>query len=295
MLSSRGCPFHCAFCSTKLHWKRYRTFPAERVIEEMDLLANEYKAEIVHIFDDLFLGDKKRFHEIHKRILAKGLHKKLKFMCLVRADLLDEPTMRMLKEMNVVVTGIGMESGNETVLGYLKNHTTTTTKNREAIELSSKYHLPVMGSFMVGNPNETEKVLLETLDFIRSYRNSPYLSPLAYIAAAFPGTDFWNFAKEKGIDVDDFGKIMMDIPDTIDKLRGAPLLTDIPLERFFDILQSFSKENRYAAVKKHLFPPAGFTDRMKAYIVGIMAERSVSKGIREVNHMKNVFLGMRDS
>ncbi len=91
-------------------------------------------------------------------------------MCLVRSDMINDQTMKMLKEMNVVVTGIGMESGCEKMLQYLKRNTTTIEQNRYAIKLSHKYGIPAMGSFMVGNPNETEQELLKTLDFIQSYR-----------------------------------------------------------------------------------------------------------------------------
>jgi radical SAM superfamily enzyme YgiQ (UPF0313 family) len=141
--------------------------------------------------------------------------------------MLDEQTMKILKEINVVVMGIGLESGCERVLRYLKKNSTTIQKNRDAIELASKYNIPVMGSFIVGNPQETEEELLQTLDFIKSYRYSPFLSPLSYIATPFPGTEFWDYAKAKGIDIVDFDKLVMDIPDTIDRLRSAPLLREV--------------------------------------------------------------------
>lgn len=286
MISSRGCPFTCAFCSTKVHWKKFRAFSADRVIEEIELLIGKYKAEIIHIFDDLFIADKNRFSAIHSKIIARGLNKKVKFMCLVRSDMLDEATIKMLKEMNVVITGIGMESGCENVLAYLKKRTTTIQKNRNAIALSNKYGLPTMGSFMVGNPNETEHDLLKTLEFIRSYRYSPFLVPLSYISTPFPGTEFWNFAKARGLNVEDFDQFAMDIPRKKEKLRGAPLLTEIPLDKFFDIIQLVAREGWYGEVKRHLFLPEGSLSLLKAYMIGILIERSVSKGIKEVTKIK---------
>jgi radical SAM superfamily enzyme YgiQ (UPF0313 family) len=199
MITSRGCPFNCVFCSTRVHWKKFRVFSAERVIEEIELLIRKYNVKIIHIFDDLFIADKKRLSKIHKYIVEKGIYKKVKFMCLVRSDMVDDSTMKMLKEMNVVVTGIGMESGSSGMLEYLKCRTTTIDDNRRAIELANRYNLPAMGSFMLGNPNETEDELLETLKFVQGYRYSPFLIPLSYISTAFPGTEFWNYAKNKGI------------------------------------------------------------------------------------------------
>ena len=69
IMTSRGCPYKCIFCSTKTHWQTFRGFSSERVIHEIEMLINEYQVEIIHIFDDLFVADRKRFHEIQKAIV----------------------------------------------------------------------------------------------------------------------------------------------------------------------------------------------------------------------------------
>ncbi len=293
MISSRGCPFNCVFCSTKVHWKKFRGFSAKRVLEEIEILINKYHAEIIHIFDDLFIADKRRLADIHQEIIKRGINKRVKFMCLVRSDMLDDSTMKMLKEMNVVVTGIGMESGCEKILEYLKRRTTTIEKNRYAIELSHRYGIPTMGSFMMGNPGETEQDLLKTLDFIRSYRYSPYLAPLSYIATAFPGTEFWEYGKKKGINVEDIDKIVMDIPSDIHKLDGAPLLTDIPKERFFSIIQQFSKETQYGFIKHNIFLPSSIFSIVKVYVHGIIIEKNPFRGIIEVSKIIISFIKLK--
>ena len=290
LITSRGCPFDCVFCSTKVFWRKFRAISAKRVVEEIELLSEKYNTEIIHIFDDLFIANKKRLAEIHAMVIAKGLNKKIKFSCLVRSDVIDDKTMKMLKEMNVVVAGIGMESGCEKILEYLKKRSTTIEKNRKAIELAHKYGIPAMGSFMIGNPGETEEDLLETLDFIRGYRYSPYLSPVSYISSAFPGTQFWDYAKDKGIDVEDFDSILMDIPNSIEPLKKAPLLTDIPLERFFPITQLFAKETLYGEVKRCIFLPNNSFSIVRAYLLGIRIEKSIVKGVIEVTR---IVLGFR--
>jgi anaerobic magnesium-protoporphyrin IX monomethyl ester cyclase len=285
MMTSRGCPFNCAFCSTRIHWQKFRAFSAERVIEEIELLIGKYNAEIIHIFDDLFIADKKRLSEIHRLIVERGINKKVKFMCLVRSDIIDDVTMQMLKEMNVVITGIGMESGSPGILEYLKRRTTTIEDNRRAIELANRYKIPTMGSFMLGNPNETEDELLETLKFIRSYRYTPFLIPLPYISTAFPGTEFWNYAKEKGVNVEDFNHIVMDIPDNPEPLKKAPLLTDIPLDKFFSITQLFAKESAYVGIKRYIFLSKNPFSWIWAYLLGIKLERNIIRGIVEVTRI----------
>ncbi|MEI7591437.1 MAG: radical SAM protein, partial [Deltaproteobacteria bacterium] len=274
MITSRGCPFNCVFCSTRIHWQKFRAFSAERVIEEIELLIEKYNVEIIHIFDDLFIADKKRLSKIHTIIVERGINKKVKFMCLVRSDIIDDVTMKMLKEMNVVIMGIGMESGSPSMLSYLKRRTTTIEDNRRAIELANRYNIPAMGSFMLGNPGETEDELLETLKFVRSYRYSPFLIPACFISVAFPGTEFWNYAKEKGINVEDFDRIVMDIPDNPGPLKKAPLLNDIPLDRFYTIARLFAKENLYGGVKRDIFLAKSPVSLIRAYYHGIRIEKS---------------------
>lgn len=284
IMTSRGCPYKCIFCSTKTHWQTFRGFSAARVVEEIELLVTLYRAEIIHIFDDLFVADRKRFHEIQRAVVERDLHKKARFMCLARADMLDEQTMGLLKAMNVVVIGVGMESGCDKTLRYLKNSPAASVdSNRRAIELSNQFGIPIMGSFMIGNPGETEHELLQTLDFIRNYRTSPFLAPLTYIATAFPGTEFWEFAAGHGLPVYDFDSIVMDIPDRIETLERAPLLTDIPRQRFFEISQLFAKETRYQSVKKYLYADRfNPLNLLRAYVAGIIINRSIFSGILDV-------------
>jgi Fe-S oxidoreductase len=245
MLSSRGCPFNCRFCSTKVHWKKFRAFSAERVVAEMELLIIKYNVEILHIFDDLFIADRKRLLAISKLVKEKGLHRKVKFMCLVRSDMVDDTVMSVLKDMNVVATGAGMESGSDRMLRYLKRDTTTVEMNHHLIELSTRYQIPVMGSFMVGNPEETVEDLQDTLNFMLSHRDNKYFTPLTYIATTFPGTEFWDYAMARNIPVDEYQRIVMDIPSDMNALKDAPLLTNLPLPQFFDLAQQCHQETIY--------------------------------------------------
>jgi len=280
LLSSRGCPFRCVFCSTKVHWRKFRGFSAGRVLAEMEVLIEKYGVEIIHLFDDLFIADKRRFAAIHEGVLARGYHRRVKFMCLVRSDMLDDETMQRLQEMNVVVTGIGMESGNDEVLAYLKQGTTTVEDNARAIALSARYRIPTMGTFMVGNPHESEAQLLDTLRFIQGYRDNPYFAPLSYIATTFPGTPFWDLAKERGVPVEAFDRIAMDIPDSMEKLAAAPLLCEIPLDRFFPILQAFQQETVIGTLKQQRFEAALPAPPRPAMRLGALPVRAGGRGLR---------------
>ncbi len=249
ILTSRGCPYKCAFCSTSLFWQKPRFFSAERVIEEITQLISKYRIEILHIFDDLFMGDMRRFRQIVELIKKEKINKKIKIMCLARVDQLNDETMEMLKQINTVIIGVGMESGCNRILAYLKNRTVTVDDNKRAVQLAKKYKIPLMGSFMIGNPYEGIEDLKQTLKFIRNYCSNPYLSPLTYIATPFPGTELWNYAKRKGIALDNYDNYCMDIPGKIEDLRKAPILTDVDIEKFFVRAQEFRYLNALSSIK----------------------------------------------
>jgi len=239
---SRGCPFSCSFCSTKVHWNRFRAHSAERVVEEMELVVNKYNVEILHLFDDLFTANKKRLFKIRDLMVEKGLNKRVRMMCLVRSDTTDDEIMQALKEMNIVVIGAGFESMSKKMLKYIKKDTTTVEQHKRLADLAIKYQIPLMASFLIGNPGETMEDLQETLEFIRSYRHTRMFQPLSYVAAVFPGTEYYDIAKQRNLPVDDYERILMDIVPDINAFKNAPLLTDLPLEDFYKIAQEFQYE-----------------------------------------------------
>ncbi len=242
MLTSRGCPFSCGFCSTKVHWNRFRSHSAERVVEEMEIIINKYNVEILHLFDDLFTTNKKRLFKIRDLMVERGLNKRVRMMCLVRSDTTDDEVMQALKEMNVVVMGAGFESCSPRMLKYIKKDTTTVEDHRRLADLAIKFQIPVMASFLIGNPGETMEDLKETLAFIRSYGHTRMFQPLSYVAAVFPGTEYYEIAKQRNLRVDDHERILMDIIPDINAFKNAPILTDIPIEQFYQIAQEFQHE-----------------------------------------------------
>jgi radical SAM superfamily enzyme YgiQ (UPF0313 family) len=175
-------------------------------------------------------------------MVEKGLNKRVRMMCLVRSDTTDDEVMQALKEMNVVVMGAGFESASPKMLKYIKKDTTTVEQHKNLVELAIKYQIPVMASFLIGNPDETMEDLQETLDFIRSYRHTKMFQPLTYVTAIFPGTEYYEIAQARNIPVEAFDRLVMDIVPDLEAFKRAPLLTDVPIEDFYKIAHEFQYE-----------------------------------------------------
>jgi radical SAM superfamily enzyme YgiQ (UPF0313 family) len=209
MLTSRGCPYNCVFCSTKNFWKKARLHSAEYVVGEIEELLVKYpKIKIISIYDDLFIMNRERIRKISSLLIEKGINEKINFNVTGRTNLINDDICRDLKAMNVRNISFGMESGSQRILNYLKKDTLTVEHNYNAINTCKKAGIRTDGSFILGSPGETKEDMRKTIDFIY---NSGLDTSNVFILAPFPGTEIWEIAKERGIVSEDmdWGKINM--------------------------------------------------------------------------------------
>ena len=200
MMTSRGCPYNCVFCSPTKFWQRIRYNSAEYVVSEIKLLLEKYKLDGVIIYDDLFIASKERLKQIVDLIKKEGINKRTQFHVNCRANLMNDEICKLLKEMNVTGVEFGFESGSDKILGYLKKNTVTVEQNKKALQISRKYGFKTVASFMTGIPNETEEDMQQTLDLI----NDDNLHRAIFCQLSpYPGTEIWDYAKKKGMVSDD--------------------------------------------------------------------------------------------
>jgi radical SAM superfamily enzyme YgiQ (UPF0313 family) len=199
LLTSRGCPYKCVFCSTSAFWRRARFFSAERVALEIERLYCDYAISIFQLWDDLFSVSKDRMSKIIKSLKEKGLLGKLLFTVQARSNVIDERMCELFKELGVLSVGFGFESGSDKVLQFLKKGSTTVEQNRQAVILLDKYDIEISGSFMFGSPDETVQDMNKTLDFMRWMRGFDNVSKIWHgVTTPFPGTELWSIALEQG-------------------------------------------------------------------------------------------------
>jgi len=193
MMSSRGCPYNCAFCATSIWRRKTRYRSIDNVIKEINMISNSYGTKQFAFKDDTFTVNRKRVLELANRLMKESI--KITWDCNTRVDLIDEELLRKMKEAGCNGIKVGIETGSERVLASI-NKKTTLSQAIEAANLFRKVGIHWTGYFMMGLPSETKEDVYKTLSFIKELKPD-YASFSVY--EPFPGTDLFKIGLEKGL------------------------------------------------------------------------------------------------
>ena len=216
MITSRGCPFQCTFCSSsRITGKRWRGRSPDNVMEEVKLLQEVYGVEDVTFIDDLFTFDYRRVKEICSRMILDA--DDIGWTCSSRADIITRhPEMTdWLKKAGCHTLYIGAESGSQKILNRIKKGI-RLEQIISAVRHAKKVGLEVVLSFILGIPGETKEDIRSTIDF--ACKLDPDLAQFT-ICTPYPGTPMFDEALENGwLAVNDWSEFtvlepVMDLPN----------------------------------------------------------------------------------
>lgn len=190
IITSRGCPFKCGFCSKPIFGDEYKERSAQNIVNEIEEILS-YGYERVWIADDCFTLNKKRIISISKEIISRRL--KFEWECLSRVDGIEPKILDFMKEAGCVRIFFGLESGNNHILKIMKKNITVSEEKR-AVEITKKSNIKAGGFFILGYPGESNHTLIETVNFSSSL-------PLDYLSYTvpypLPGTDLYQKVKDR--------------------------------------------------------------------------------------------------
>ncbi|MCX6339520.1 MAG: radical SAM protein [Candidatus Aureabacteria bacterium] len=202
MVTSRGCPFRCAFCYNEGMWGKYRYFTAPYVVKELRYVLERYRPLSIGFIDDLFIGHLQRFRDIVRLMRTDGLQRLAWYGCNARANLINAEVVQLLKKINIREVFFGFESASDRILRYLNKTGCTKRINQEALDLCYRNRLIVNASFIIGTPIETKEDIEETLSFINANRHK-FANVSFGSLIPLPGTVFWEMAKQMNLLRDD--------------------------------------------------------------------------------------------
>ena len=219
MVTSRGCPFQCRFCSRHaLSYNTYRQRSAENVMKEIQEINDTYGS--VYIVDDNFLADKRRAHTIMDSLIADGTDIDI-LIAGARVDSAEPSLYSKMKKANVKYVEFGIESRNQNVLDYY-NKGVTLNQIRDAVKLSRKMDFITVGNFILGAPMETKKHIKQTMKFASSL---PLDIALFYPLMYTYGSDLWNEAvQNNNINDDDDYSVITDSEKGLGYFTGEEVM-----------------------------------------------------------------------
>ncbi len=193
IVSSRGCPFSCRYCScAAFSQRRWRARSAANVVDELEQLRADGYENVVFV-DDNFTLNKKRVAEICDQIRERRI--RMRFYCEGRVDNAPYELLRTMKRAGFDVMYFGVESPTPKVLDYYRKGI-TEAQARKAVADAKRAGMIVVTSFIIGAPVEEEADIQHTVDFIRSLR--PHAVQVNILDCLI-GTPIWDELIEQGI------------------------------------------------------------------------------------------------
>lgn len=198
IMSSRGCPYECSFCSLRRAEGIFRYFSPERFVAELEALVSRIYpiSTEIRIYDDIFILPPSRFSRIQELIVKKGIHKKVEFCAHIKANNFTDETCKKLMEMNVTRALFGAESASNKILKFYNKRQTAEDCQR-AVDICAKHGLKVSVTMIFGAPMETPEDAQLTCDFIERNLDKVMDFGIAPLRV-YPGTQLWNYAIQKG-------------------------------------------------------------------------------------------------
>ncbi|MFH0822164.1 MAG: radical SAM protein [Pseudomonadota bacterium] len=199
VMTSRGCPFDCAYCASRNIWgKRVRFRSLDSLLKELKMLkaaaedpgqaseAARPGSRVVKVIDDTFTLGKKRTLDFLQALIGEGLNC-FEFTGGVRVDTLDEEIAATMHEAGFRRVTLGVESGSPKILRMIRKGTTNDRVKR-AVELLRNAGIKSHAFFMIGFPEETREDVEMSKQLIREARPD-YVE--VNMVTPYPGT--WLF------------------------------------------------------------------------------------------------------
>ncbi len=198
MVTSRGCPFRCRYCSQVYVGGKYREHSAPRVLEEVKRAVQLFGAREIIFFDETFTMTRERILEVCEGILDAGI--KVRWNVRTRMDRLDEELLAAMHAAGCWSIHVGIESGSPRIQ-KLMNKRLKLDRLPPVLAAARRIGMETRGYFMLGYPGETRAEMEETIrlaiDLPLDWASFTITQPMA-------GTDIFHDALDSGLFPQDY-------------------------------------------------------------------------------------------
>ena len=200
LITSRGCPGNCIFCSSRAFWGgRVRFRSAKLVVDEIEYLMEEFGISDFLFHDDTFNFTIGRATSLSQEILDRNLN--ITWQCNARVHPVSKDMLLLMKQAGCTEMRFGVETGSDSIMQTLGKRI-TKEQIQKCFELCYEVGIDTFAFMMVGLPGETEETIQETVEFMETLTMAEL--PAVGLTYLYPGTVLYEICKKEGIIADDY-------------------------------------------------------------------------------------------
>ena len=202
IMTTRGCPFFCTFCSSwTVHGRKMRYRSIENVIAEIDILYHKYNVRSFVPEDDLFTVKKDRIINLCNAVSRRYKDLKFQFPNGLSVATLDDDVIAAMIRMGMSVATIAIESGSEFVQKKIIKKNASLTRAKKVVQSCRDQGVIARCYYVIGFPGETKEMIEETISFSASIASDWSVYNLA---SPLSGTEMFDTLLNDGVIGDDF-------------------------------------------------------------------------------------------
>lgn len=223
IMASRGCPYRCALCDTKIRGGNYWPRDPIQVAHEVEEAVKKYGAREVLFYDDTFTYDEGRTltlcHELIKRSQKVG------WDCRTRVDCVNPDLLKVMKEAGCKRISYGVETLSPKGISALKKGI-NPDQVEQAFAWSREARIKTLAFFILGCPGDDRESIEKTIQWAKRLK-----ADFAYFSLAipYPGTELYELALREGYLQEDYWKAFIQKEGSTDE--PSPLFTTHELSR----------------------------------------------------------------
>ncbi len=199
IITSRGCPYRCIFCSVHgAMGRQWRYHSVDYIINHIKMLVKNYNIKHIHFEDDNMTFRKERFVNLLNEIISQGFNITWDTPNGVRADTLDEVILKKCIQAGCTYLVLGVESGSQRVLDEVIGKKLKLKVPLEVARICHKIGLDLGAFFIIGLPGETKTDIRMTTDYAMMLKRRYNVQLHFHFAMPLPGTAMYKTCVEKG-------------------------------------------------------------------------------------------------
>lgn len=212
VITTRGCPFSCIYCSTAaFHGRKYRTRSIASVMGELEYLIEKFKADNISFIDDNFTMQSERVKALCEEMKKRKVP--IEWGCSARVDQISEELLKEMKEAGCRDIFFGIESVSQCALDLVKKGF-SVQQAKDAVKTAEKLGIRTQCSFIIGLPGESPQTVRNIGKFIEETKPSGRALP--NLLVTFPGTELFEkgsayFSNQPPISLVDMTRVQLEI------------------------------------------------------------------------------------